>query len=226
MRKLAGWFVFGAVVGASAWAVAWGAPMAGVAGLVRDRSVSSSTGLDDVARSLDERARGLDLREHDLTNREHDLAGAEKRVAGRLAELTAVREAIEADLQVADAARVTRVADLVKMVSAMKPSEAASVLAATDAALAVDVLAAMNAGKAGKALAAMPPPTAAALAERLTRREAIGSSASTSTDASTGAAPAAPSAAAPAVPAPPAQTPAATAPPTPASAPPSTPGAK
>lgn len=130
---------------------------------------AQSPGLQQLADALETRERALERREATLQAREAELRQVEVELQGQVVELEALRAEIQVLLEQADGEREARVQALVKMTESMRSKDAAALLAEVDPDLAVEVLDRMNRTKAGKALAAMPAPTAAALAEDLTR---------------------------------------------------------
>lgn len=126
-------------------------------------------GAHALAEQLRRRDRELDEASATLALREQELGDAQKNLDRRLEELTRLRAEIAGMLDGADAETDKKVADLVKMVEANRPTSAAPIVAALDPDLAVRVIERMNPQKAGKLLAELPPRTAASLAERLTR---------------------------------------------------------
>jgi flagellar motility protein MotE (MotC chaperone) len=133
------------------------------------KASSQSPGLQQLADALETRERSLERREATLEAREAELRQVETELQAQVGELETLRGEIQTLLEQADGEREERVQALVKMTESMRSKDAAALLAEVDPDLAVEVLDRMNRTKAGKALAAMPPPTAAALAEDLTR---------------------------------------------------------
>ena len=125
-------------------------------------------GTRQMGHELQRRARGLDERERSIVAREAELGEAEKRLDARLAELSAIRDAVGKQLDVADEEREQRIAGLVTMVEKARPTEVAPLFARLDTELAVDVLERMKRAKAGKLLVSLDPGTAALLASRMT----------------------------------------------------------
>jgi flagellar motility protein MotE (MotC chaperone) len=125
-------------------------------------------GTRQMGHELQRRARGLDERERSIVAREAELGEAEKRLDARLAELTAIRDAVGKQLDAADEEREQRIAGLVTMVEKARPTEVAPLFARLDTELAVDVLERMKRAKAGKLLVSLDPAVAALLAARMT----------------------------------------------------------
>lgn len=131
-------------------------------GAQADGVAALRTELQGRERDLNERARTIEIRETEIQ-------AQTKTLEARLAELATARKELSDLLDKSDAQHEERVASLVKMVEAGKPSQVGPMIAALDQGLAVEVINRMNQKKAGKLLAALPAPTAARLAERLTR---------------------------------------------------------
>lgn len=123
--------------------------------------------LERISSALAYRTRTLDEREQSLEDRESSLRDAETRVRERIAQLEALRAAIDAQLDAGDERRNARVKELVTMVEVSRASAIAPMFVELEPALAVEVLDAMNTTKAGKLLAALPGPLAAGLAARM-----------------------------------------------------------
>ena len=125
-------------------------------------------GAHQLSEDLRRRERTVEGREHAADAQRAELVTVEARLTARLAEIEKTRAELKALLTEADADRAERLAGLVKMVEANRPTSAAGMFTALDEALAVEVLDRMNRTKAGRLLTALPPAKAARLAERMT----------------------------------------------------------
>lgn len=124
-------------------------------------------GAHQLAEDLRRRTRDLDSRERSIALKEGELVKAEGRLKVRLESLEAVRAELIAMLSTAEDARDVRIAGIVKMVEANRPSEVAPMFSLLEEDLSVVVLDRMNRKKAGKLLTALDPAKAATLAERM-----------------------------------------------------------
>jgi flagellar motility protein MotE (MotC chaperone) len=116
---------------------------------------------------LQQKEASLTRKESLISDRERAVRLAEEQVEKRIQELQTLREEIRGMLEGLDGEREERVARLVKMFEAMRPSQAAEILSVTEDAVALEVLERMNKTKAGKTLAAMEPKRAAYFAGRI-----------------------------------------------------------
>jgi len=126
-------------------------------------------GLAQLAARLQSREAALDRREADLAAKEADLRAAEARLAERLADLQKTRAEIAEQLDEIDVEEAQKRDDLVIMLQSVRPKQGAPILSELSEDLAVDVIDRMNPAKAGKLMSALPPATAAALMEKLSR---------------------------------------------------------
>jgi flagellar motility protein MotE (MotC chaperone) len=123
--------------------------------------------LERISSALSRRARALDEREQSIADREASIREIETRVKEQVAQLEALKAAINAQLDTGDERRKERLAEVVKMVEANRPGTIAPMFIALEPDFAVEVLDAMNTGKAGKLLGALPAALAADLASRM-----------------------------------------------------------
>lgn len=128
-----------------------------------------SQSVQNVLNSLDQRERSITRREASVQAREADLRILEQQLTTRMEELSAIRTEVKSQLETLQTSQDTRVDEMVRMFNAMRPADAAPILAQTDTPLAVQVLIRMNAGKAGKVLGEMDAPVAARLSEAIAR---------------------------------------------------------
>ncbi|GEM_PF-2855888 len=120
-------------------------------------------------RDLRGRARQLDERERDLAAREAALERLEARAGEQVERLEAIRAEILETVAAQADHRDARVAELAKMIAAMKAKKAAPMLAAMEEPTAVRILESLGAKQAGKILASMSSGDARRLGDRYTQ---------------------------------------------------------
>lgn len=123
-----------------------------------------------VLQSLGDRRTELDAREQQIDTQAQLLAAAEAKVDAKLKALEQVKADVAALLGQADEREKAEVTRLVKVYEAMKPKDAAAVLARLDDKVQVPVAAAMKERSLAAVLAAMRPEEAKTLTEKLAAR--------------------------------------------------------
>ena len=106
-----------------------------------------------------------------VREREQTDAAAQQETARRLAELEALRVAVEERIERLAAAGDERAARLADLYARMPADRAAAILAALDPELAAQILGRMRRTRAAGVLAALPGPRAAELSRRIVRPE-------------------------------------------------------
>jgi flagellar motility protein MotE (MotC chaperone) len=114
----------------------------------------------------------LDQREKALQVREEQVAAAEKLARQQIAELTQLRQAIEAQVRHESAASEADLNLLVGLFSNMKPVQAAAVIGKLDPPKAALLLQRLDTRLAGPIVAAMDPAAALAITEEVEQRRA------------------------------------------------------
>lgn len=155
-----------------------------------------------IIQSLSARRGELDLREEDLATQLPLMVAAEQKLDGKIQALNAIKAEVEALLAQADTREQGEIDRLVEVYQAMRPRDAAPVMAALDDEVRLPVAAAMRPRSLAAILAQMPPAAARELTEKLARRyegdELAARARSATADATPPPAPAAQAAAAPA----------------------------
>ncbi|WP_146101988.1 MotE family protein [Rhodopila globiformis] len=114
----------------------------------------------------------LDQREKALQAREERVAAAEKLARQQIAELTQLRQSIEAQVRRESAASEADLNLLVGLFSNMKPAQAAAVIGKLDPPKAALLLQRLDTRLAGPIVAAMDPAAALAITEEVEQRRA------------------------------------------------------
>lgn len=155
-----------------------------------------------IIQSLSARRGELDLREEDLATQLPLMVAAEQKLDGKIQALNAIKAEVEALLAQANSREQAEIDRLVEVYQAMRPRDAAPVMAALDDEVRLPVAAAMRPRSLAAILAQMPPAAAQELTEKLARRyegdELAARARTASADATPTPAPAAQAAQAPA----------------------------
>ncbi len=122
-----------------------------------------------VLRDLRGRSRELDHRERDLDAREAAVQRLEARAAEQIDRLEQMRAEILRAVAAQAEKRDDRVAELAKMIAAMKAKKAAPMLATMEEPTAIRILESLGAKQAGKILASMSARDAQRLGDRYTQ---------------------------------------------------------
>jgi flagellar motility protein MotE (MotC chaperone) len=126
----------------------------------------------ELLQNLSERREALEEREQALSERAALLTVAERRIDEKMAELTALRAQLEGMMGMVDEEQEARLARLVSMYEAMRPTDAADIFNGLDMDVLIDVLQRMREQKSAPILAAMEPERARMVtAELVMRRE-------------------------------------------------------
>lgn len=124
-----------------------------------------------LADMLRQRQAALDRTLADLDRRKAELVSAEGRLTDRLVELRKTREAIARSTTTNKAGRDAGISRLIAVYDAMKPAEAAQVIAALPPDFAAEILARVQPDNSARIIAAIEPTQAAILTARMgTRR--------------------------------------------------------
>lgn len=123
-----------------------------------------------IIQSLSARRGELDLREEDLATQLPLMLAAEQKLDDKIRELNAIKAEVEALLGQADSREQAEINRLVEVYQAMRPRDAAPVLASLDDEVRLPVAAAMRPRSLAAILAQMPPAAAQELTEKLARR--------------------------------------------------------
>lgn len=123
-----------------------------------------------VLQSLGDRRTELDAREQQIDTQVQLLAAAEAKLDAKMKALEALKAEINGLLGQAGEREKAEVARLVKVYEAMKPKDAAAVMARLDEKVQVPVAAAMKERQLAAVLAAMRPDEAKSLTEKLAAR--------------------------------------------------------
>lgn len=115
----------------------------------------------------------IERRTKDVEQREALLAAAEKRIDQKLQELEKVRGEIQKLLRVGDQRQSEQLDSLVKIYETMKPKEAARIFEELEMPVLLDVITRMKETKTAPVLAAMDPSKAKAITAALVERRAL-----------------------------------------------------
>ncbi|HLG88329.1 MAG TPA: hypothetical protein VKZ79_14165 [Alphaproteobacteria bacterium] len=121
----------------------------------------------DLLQNLQKRREELDQRDAAIQQREATLKVAEGRVDQKLAELTELKAGIEKLLELQKQKQNDEVTSLVKIYSAMKPSDAARIFNTLEMPVLLSVVSHMKEQKSASIIAAMQPDRARELTSRL-----------------------------------------------------------
>lgn len=115
----------------------------------------------------------IERRTKDVEQREALLAAAEKRIDQKLQELEKVRSEIQKLLRMGDQRQSEQLDSLVKIYETMKPKEAARIFEELEMPVLLDVITRMKETKTAPVLAAMDPTKAKAITAALVERRAL-----------------------------------------------------
>jgi flagellar motility protein MotE (MotC chaperone) len=144
-----------------------GAEMSG-SSLPQNATMRGSNCLEELRTSLLQEKEALEAEKRDLLAKKEELLLMEKRVQEQMSALKELINNAEAKLQELKGIQDERFKLLVKSYSEMKPSKAAQMLVNMDRETAVKILSQLKSSQVANILAAMPPDKAAALAEAMT----------------------------------------------------------
>jgi flagellar motility protein MotE (MotC chaperone) len=134
----------------------------------QNASMSNSNCLEEVRASFLQEKEALEAEKRDLLAKKEEILLMEKRVQEQMSALKELINNAEAKLQELKGIQDERFKLLVKSYSEMKPSKAAQMLVNMDRETAVKILSQLKSSQVASILAAMPPDKAAALAEAMT----------------------------------------------------------
>jgi len=144
-----------------------GAEMSG-SSIPQNATMRDSNCLEELRTFLLQEKEALEAEKRDLLAKKEELLLLEKRVQEQMAALKELINNAEAKLQELKGIQDERFKLLVKSYSEMKPSKAAQMLINMDRETAVKILSQLKSSQVASILAAMPPDKAAALTEAMT----------------------------------------------------------
>jgi flagellar motility protein MotE (MotC chaperone) len=144
-----------------------GAEMSG-SSIPQNATMRESNCLEELRTSLLQEKEALEAEKRDLLAKKEELLLLEKRVQEQMAALKELINNAEVKLQELKGIQDERFKLLVKSYSEMRPSKAAQMLINMDRETAVKILSQLKSSQVANILAAMPPDKAAALVEAMT----------------------------------------------------------
>jgi flagellar motility protein MotE (MotC chaperone) len=144
-----------------------GAEMSG-SSIPQNATTADSSCLEELRASLLQEKETLEAEKRDLLTKKEEVLLLEKRAQEQMAALKELINNAEAKLQELKGIQDERFKLLVKSYSEMRPSKAAQLLLNMDREMAVKILSQLKSSQVANILAAMPPDKAAALAEAMT----------------------------------------------------------
>ena len=144
-----------------------GAEMSG-GSIPQNATMSNSNCLEELRTSLLQEKEALEAEKRDLLAKKEELLLLEKRVQEQMAALKELINNAEVKLQELKGIQDERFKLLIKSYSEMRPSKAAQMLINMDRETAVKILSQLKSSQVANILAAMPPEKAAALVEAMT----------------------------------------------------------
>jgi len=134
----------------------------------QNATMSNSNCLEELRTSLLQEKEALEAEKRELLTKKEELLLMEKRVQEQMAALKELINNAEVKLQELKGIQDERFRLLVKSYSEMRPSKAAQMLINMDRETAVKILSQLKSSQVANILAAMPPDKAAALVEAMT----------------------------------------------------------
>lgn len=132
-----------------------------------------SDGEVDLLQKLSQRREVLDQRENELNQRQALMSAAEDRINKKIADLQQLQGTIQDLLKQTDAQEQAKIDQLVKMYASMKPADAARIFNQLDMPILITIMSTMKESKSAPILAAMDSDKARSLTEELSRRRSV-----------------------------------------------------